>query len=130
MCLEIVATIAKGAKCGVSAEELSKATGICVTAFTADGASALHFAVTGGCSCEFLADHPDVEAETWALSGAHLTALSRAVTLLSKNCKRFTFVAYWINGKRSRREEPVSAAALAKRIAENRVGNNVLYVVG
>jgi hypothetical protein len=95
-----------------------------------NGAPGLHFAVTGGCSCEFLSDDAEFECETWALSPSYLAALSQAVLALAKECKSFTFVAHWLNGERPRTTEKISGSALAKLVSENKVGNNVLYIAG
>lgn len=130
MCLEVLASIAPDAKGRISAERLSQLTGLVVSSRKVGGLPSLHFAVTGGCSCEFLSDNAEFESETWVLSPEHLTALSQAVLALSKECKKFSFVAHWLNGERPRRTERISGSALAKLVAENKVGNNVLYVAG
>jgi hypothetical protein len=130
MCLEITSSIAPDAKGRISPGRLSRITGLVVTSRRVNGKPALHFAVTGGCSCEFLSDDAEFESETWALSSAHLPALAQAITALTTECKRFSFVARWLNGERPRQTEKISGTALAKLVSENRVGNNVLYVVG
>lgn len=130
MCLEILASIAPDAKGRISAERLSQLSGLVVSSRKVGGLPSLHFAVTGGCSCEFLSDDAEFESETWVLSPEHLASLSQAVLALSKECKKFSFVAQWLTGERPRRTERVSGSVLAKLVAENQVGNNVLYVVG
>ena len=54
MCLEIIASIAPDAKGLISADRLSQLTGLSVSSRKISGMPSLHFAVTGGCSCEFL----------------------------------------------------------------------------
>ena len=127
MCLEIIATIAPNAKGRISAKRLSELSGLSVTSCKMDGVSALHFAVTGGCSCEFLSDDADFEGETWALASVHLPALAHAVSILAKESGRFSFIARWMNGERQRRTEKIRSAKLVKIVEENRIGNNVLY---
>jgi hypothetical protein len=95
-----------------------------------EGASCLHFSVTGGCSCEFLSDDAEFEGESWALSPAHLPSLAEAIAALQRECKKFTFVARWLGGERERRSHELSGEALATLVCRNEVGNNVLYVVG
>ena len=130
MCLEITASIPPDAKGRVSAARLSQLSGLCVSSRKVNGHPGLHFAVTGGCSCEFLSDEAEFESEMWALSTAHLPALSQAVSLLSQECKNFSLVAHWLGGERMAKTQKISGAALAKLIAENRLGNNVVYVAG
>jgi hypothetical protein len=130
MCLEIIASIAPDAKGRISADRLSQLTGLSVSSRKVSGAPSLHFSVTGGCSCEFLSDDAEFEGETWVLSPAHLPALSEAILALHKECKKFFFVAHWLNGERQRKTEQITGFALAKLVAENRVGNNVLYAAG
>lgn len=130
MCLEILASIAPEAKSRISAERLSQLSGLAVTSRKVLGVPSLHFAVTGGCSCDFLSDDADFESETWILAPDHLAALSQAVSALSKECKKFSFVAHWLNGERPRRTERVSGSVLAELISENKVCYNVLYIAG
>lgn len=130
MCLEIIASIAPDARSRVSADRLSRITGLTVSSRNVSGTSCLHFSVTGGCSCEFLSDDAEFESETWALSPARLSALSQAVFTLSEECSKFSFIAHWLNGERPRRIEAITGAALATLVSENKVGNNVLYVAG
>ena len=130
MCLEIIASISQDAAGRISAGRLSEVATLAVSSRKIEGQGALHFAVTGGCSCEFLSDEAEFDSETWTLSPAHLPALASAVTSLTKECRKFSLLAHWLGGERPRRDQRISGAALAKLIAENRLGNNVLYVVG
>ena len=59
MCLEIIAVISPTSTTRVSADRLSKISGLAVSATKRKGMSALHFSVSGGCSCEFLSDDSD-----------------------------------------------------------------------
>jgi len=130
MCLEILATISPDAKGRISADRLSEITGLKVTSRKVKGVSALHFSVTGGCSCEFLSDDAEFEAETWALSETHLPALAQAISALCGECKEFSFIARWLTGERPRRSEKVPGSKLEQLMSGNAVGNNVLYLVG
>jgi hypothetical protein len=130
MCLEIIASIAPEAKGRISADRLSQRTRLSVSSRKVSGSPSLHFAVTGGCSCEFLSADAEFESETWVLSAAHLPALSQAIVALHKARKTFTFVAHWLNGERPRTTDQITGFALAKLVSENKVGNNVLYAVG
>lgn len=130
MCLEVIATISANAKGRISDERLSQMTGLSISSRRFSGEPALHFAVTGGCSCEFLSDEAEVESEIWQLEVSHLPALAQAVAALGKECKGFSFLAYWLNGERPRQSLHISASALVKLVRQNKVGNNVLYVVG
>lgn len=130
MCLEVIATISSNAKGRISAERLSQITGLSISSRKFNGEPALHFAVTGGCSCEFLSDDAEFEGEIWHLEPSHLPALAQAVSALGKECKAFSFLAHWLNGERPRHTQSISASALTKLVQQNEVGNNVLYVVG
>lgn len=130
MCLELVAVINPISKVRVSAKHLSEASGLRVTNTKFKGEAALHFSVTGGCSCEFLGDNAELDGSEWALEEKHLPALASAVELLGTESKKFSIVAYWLNGEKQRTVEAVSKAALVARIRENRLGNNVLYRIG
>lgn len=127
MCLDITATIAPDAKARISAKRLSELSGLRIASHKNDGLPALHFSVTGGCSCEFLSDNADFESETWALDADHLPALALAVSILAKETGRFSFIARWLTGERPRRMEKIRTVKLVKLVTENRVGNNVLY---
>lgn len=130
MCLEVIATVSPDAKGRISPERLSQITGLHVSRRKFSGEPALHFAVTGGCSCEFLSDDADFEGETWNLAPAHLPALAQAISALGKECKAFSFLVHWLNGERPRQTQEISASALGKLIQQNKIGNNVFYVVG
>jgi hypothetical protein len=97
---------------------------------SAGGQPVLHFSVTGGCSCEFLGDDAEFEAEVRALAPSHLSTLGTAVSVLASECKSFSFVVRWLSGEGARKTERLSAGALLGLIRDSRVANNVLYVVG
>ena len=130
MCLEVIAVQHPDAPSRISAERLAEASRLAVSLRKANGVPCLHFSVTGGCSCDLLSDAADWNSELWSLEGAHLEPLSRAITALGAECGRFSFLAHWLDGKRPKRSESVSAAGLARLVRENQLGNNVLYAVG
>jgi hypothetical protein len=129
MCLEITAIIGANAPARISAARLSAISGLIVSSRKFEGESRLHFSVSGGCSCEFLADDATFNAESWALAPPHLPALAAAIAALHRECKQFSFVAHWLGGERERRTQEVSGEALGELVARNEVGNNVRYVV-
>ena len=130
MCLEIVATINPSASTRISAARMSEISGLVVSSRKFEGISCLHFSVTGGCSCEFLSDAAEFEAESWALAPEHLPKLAEAIAALRVECKQFSFVAHWLGGERERHTHEVSGEALAALVLQNEIGNNVQYVVG
>jgi hypothetical protein len=130
MCLEIIAAVSPETKGRMSSVRLSQLTGLAISAREFDGAPALHFAVTGICSCDFLADDANFGSETWALAPSSLPALAQAVATLGRECKRFLFIARRISSDRPRQIARISVTALVKLVSENRICNNVLYVVG
>ena len=130
MCLEIIAILNPDAKSRISANRLSKISGLAVSSQKIDGTSCLHFAVTVGCSCEFLSDSAEFESDTWALEASHLPKLAKAVDALAQECGRFSFVAHWLGGEHERHSQEVSTSDFMKIVVENQIKNNVLYIVG
>lgn len=130
MCLQMIAAISSTARGRISAERLSKITGLAVSSRKVGDKPVLHFAVTGGCSCEFLSNDAEFESETWTLADTQLSALALAISSLAKECKSFSFLAHWLNGERPRQTQAISSSSLVKLVRENKVGNNVLYVIG
>lgn len=129
MCLEIIAQILPEAKGRVSARRLSELTRLRVSGVKFRGASALHFSVGGGCSCEFLSDSAEFESPVWALNPEHLPPLAEAVSLLGSEARPFTFLAHWLDGRPPAETSEVKLSALVKDVEGNRVRNNVLYLV-
>jgi len=130
MCLEVIAQIQPESKGRVSARRLSETSRLHVSKVRFRGAPALHFSVRGGCSCDFLSDSAEFEAPVWALDSEHLPALAGAISLLGSEARSFTFLAHWLDGKAPAETLKVKLSALIKDIEENRVKNNVLYLVG
>lgn len=130
MCLQIIACIAADAKSRISAERLSELTGLSIGKSKFGGEPALIFSVTGGCSCEFLSDDAEFENSEWLLASDNLPALANAVSILGRECKKFSFVAHWLNSERPKSSQSISASKLAALVTENKVGNNVQYNVG
>lgn len=114
----------------VSAHRLSEVSRLHVPKVQFRGAPALRFSASGGCSCEFLSDSAEFEAPTWALNPEHLPALAGAVSLLGSEARPFTFLAHWLGGEEPAETLKVKLSALTSDILENRVRNNVLYLVG
>jgi hypothetical protein len=55
MCLEVLAQVAENAPGKIGAKRLGELSGLVISNSRLDGFPALHFSVSGGCSCEFLA---------------------------------------------------------------------------
>jgi len=130
MCLEVIAQILPEAKGRVSARRLSEASRLHISKVQFRGAPTLHFSVRGGCSCEFLSDSAEFEAPVWALDPGHLPALAGAISLLGSQARPFTFLAHWMDGETPAETSKVKLSALIEDIEQNRVRNNVLYLIG
>ena len=129
MCLEIIAQILPESKGRVSARRLAELSRLHVSGVKFRGASALHFSVSGGCSCEFLSDSAEFESAVWALNPEHLAPLAEAISLLGSEAKPFFFLAHWLGDESPAGTSEVKLSALIKDIKGNRVRNNVLYLV-
>jgi hypothetical protein len=66
----------------------------------------------------------------WSLNPEHLPALAGAVTLLGLEARPFTFLAHWLDDGEPAETSKVKLSALLEDIVENRVRNNVLYLIG
>ena|ERR1051326_1326945 len=130
MCLEIIAEIACDAPGRVGPERLSEVSGLCVTKTRRAPRGALHFSGQPGCSCDLMTESADWNAETWALTSDAVRGLERAVELLAREARRFTFLAHWLGGDGPPTSVTVPAAELLRDIRQNQVRNNVLYRVG
>ncbi len=130
MCLEIIATISPSSKTRVSAKRLSKVSGLVISSTKSEGRSSLHFSLSGGCSCEFLAEKYYPENPLWNLAPSHLFRLADAVEFLGKNTEGFSLLVHWLNGEVQRTESDITLQDLLKAIKDNCIGNNVLYHIG
>jgi hypothetical protein len=130
MCLEIIAEIAPEAPARVSAGRLSKVSGLSVRQVRRQPRGALHFSQQPGCSCDLMSDSVDWNAATWDLTPRALVGLERAVTVLVREARCFTFLAHWLGGDEPPTVAAVSGGELLRDIRDNRVRNNVLYRVG
>jgi len=130
MCLKVIATISPSSQKRVSARRLSKVTGLSISSIKREGKPSLHFTVSGGCSCEFLAENYNSTDPVWNLAPAHLSRLADAVEFLGKNTDGFSFLVDWLNGDIEQTESDLTLEDLMKRIMDNNIGNNVLYHVG
>jgi hypothetical protein len=130
MCIEIIAAIAPDAEARVSPARLSKISGLNVSPRKFNGGPAYHFSVTGDSSSDLLASGARAGSSVCALAPTHITALSQAVALLGQECRRFFFIARWVSSDHPRQIARISVVALSRLISENRICDNVLYVVG
>jgi hypothetical protein len=92
-----------------------------------DGLPALHFSVSGGCSCEFLARGPHKHEGIWELDPTQLTKLAVAIRALNNEARKYRFVAHWLGGGTERTERRITGQELLKLVEENQVGDNVIY---
>src|SRR5258705_3989064 len=129
MCLEIVAEIASDAPGRVSPDRLSEVSGLCVTKMRRAPRGALHFSGQPGCSCDLMTESADWNAATWALTLEAVRGLERAVELLVREARRFSFLAHWLGCDGPPTTGSVPAAELLRDIRRNQVRNNVLYKV-
>jgi len=127
MCLEMVAQIADNAPGRLEAKRLSELSGLLISSSRLDGRSALHFSVSGGCSCEFLAKGAHQTAGTWELDPRQIPKLAAAIRALNSEARKYRFVAHWLGGETKRTEHRVAGEELLRLVEENRVGDNVLY---
>src|SRR5262245_51687340 len=131
MCLEVIAEIDADVRTRVGAERLAEASGLSVTKLRRGSPGALHFSENRGCSCDLMTESADWNAATWDLTPRAVEGLERAVALLVREARRFTFLAHWLGGG----DEPptvvdVSGKELLREIRENKVRNNVVYRIG
>ena len=129
MCLEIIVQISPDAKQRVSARRLSRETGLHVSKVTFENEPALHFSVSGGCSCEFLPQEYDPESPSWNLDPGHLQSLSRAVAILASEAGKFSFLVHFLGAERQRTHQTLGKAEFLRILETNQIGNNVLYQI-
>ncbi|MBN1516145.1 hypothetical protein JXA32_06215 [Candidatus Sumerlaeota bacterium] len=127
MCLEIIAIIPQDAKRRVGARRLSRETGLYVSKVTFEDTVALYFSTTGGCSCGFLGDNVDFNASVWNLDPKHLSALIDALSLLAKEARKFSFLAYFDVTERERTSQVIRWKEFLRIAQSNQIGNNVFY---
>lgn len=98
-----------------------------ITSTRLDSKPALHFSVSGGCSCEFLAKGAPAEEESRTLNPEYLPKLAAAVKALCTEARKFRFLVHWLNGEVPRSEVRVAGKDLIALVEGNQVGNNVIY---
>jgi hypothetical protein len=129
MCLSIIAQIPKESKKRVGAKRLSNLTGLHVIKTKFRGETALHFSVSGGCSCGFLCKSYDSEAPTWSLNPEHLSKLNKAISIIDEEADSFLFLAHFIGGELPEKEIETTFHELNSDIENNRIKNNTLYLI-
>jgi hypothetical protein len=127
MCLELTAIPAEDGR--VSAEALSKISGLTVTKTARPTRGAFRFSVGPGCSCSLLADTADSIQPTWALAPEVLEGLAKAVDAIAGRAKGLTFQALWI-GDTPETSDHVRLKELLRTIRGNAVRNKHVYRVG
>ena len=127
MCLELI--VVPAASGLVSAEALSKVSGLTVAKEHHPVPNSFHFSRGGGCACSLLSDAADWDKPTWDLAPQVLTGLAAAVELLHERVGGFTLQATWI-GDKAETTERVPVKQLVRDILANAVRNKVVYRVG
>ena len=127
MCLEVLAQIADNAPGTIGAKRLGELSGLVISSSRLDGRPALHFSVSGGCSCEFLARGSHEHKGTWELDPKQLSKLAVAIGVLNSEVRKCRFVAHWIGGETERTEQRIAGKELLRLVEENQVGDNVVY---
>jgi hypothetical protein len=127
MCLEVLAQIADNAPGRIGAKRLGDISGLVISSSRLDGLPALHFSVSGGCSCKFLAGGPHKHKGTWELDPKQLEKLAVAIKVLNSEARKYRFVAHWLGGETERMEQRVTGKELLRLVEENQVGDNVVY---
>jgi hypothetical protein len=127
MCLEVLAQIADTAPGKIGAKRLGELSGLVISSSRLDGLPALHFSVSGGCSCEFLARGPHKHVGTWELDPTQLAKLAVAIRALNSEARKYRFVAHWLGGETERTERRITGKELLRLVEENQVGDNVIY---
>jgi hypothetical protein len=127
MCLELLAIPTEQGR--MSAESLSKLSGLTVTRTSRPVSGAFLFSREPGCSCSLLSDDADWNNPTWALEPDVLEGLAKAVEAIADQAKGLTFQAIWI-GERPATRSRVQLKQLLRDIRGNAVRNKHVYVVG
>jgi hypothetical protein len=91
------------------------------------GLPALHFSVSGGCSCELLARGPHKHEGIWELDPTQLAKLAVAIRALNSEARKYRFVAHLLGGETERTERRITGKELLRLVEENQVGDNVIY---
>ena len=127
MCVELYAVPAEPGR--VSADRLSEVSGLVVAKSSRPVTGALHFSRDKGCGCSLLGDGADWNEPTGDLVPEALDGMARALSLLHKEAKGFTFQAIWI-GDQAESESHVSLKELLRDVRQNRVRNKHVYAIG
>ena len=127
MCLELYAVPAEHGL--VSAQRLSRASGLHVEKVSKPVKGAFWFSVDGGCSCSLMAEDADWNEPTWKLQPSVLERLAAAIQLLADEANSFSFQALWA-GDRPKSESRVSVRELLRDVRANAVRNGHVYIVG
>ena len=116
MCLEVLALIADTAPGRIGAKRLGELSGLVVSSSRLDGLPSLHFSVSGGCSCEFLAKGPHKHKGTWEFDPKQLAKLAVAIGVLNSEVRKYRFVAHWIGGETERTERQITGKELLRLV--------------
>src|SRR5262249_29142877 len=128
MCLEVFAKLEPHAQDKIGARRLADTSNLYVRKRQAELGPAFHFCAVapGQCSCDLLGKGNTDAVGAWNLKTEHLEGLARAVTMLAKEVRDFTFCAHWL-GEEFEPPQRVKAAALVNLIRSNSVGRNTPY---
>lgn len=129
MCLEVSIALSPLAKSGVGAERLAKKSGLHVARRKNNLGGCLRFSRAGSCSCDLLAENADFGATSWLLEAEATDMLARAVHLVGRGAKSFTFQSRWL-GDGTKPPQRIKLAALLEAIRSNTVPKNTPLLVG
>jgi hypothetical protein len=127
MCLQAYAIPAQEKR--VSAERLSKLSGLRVEKLIKPFKGALCFSRDGGCSCSLMSDNADWNEPVWELDPEILEPLAKALQMLGEEAGGFTFQAIWA-GDSAETTSETSLAEILQEIRNNHVRNKHIYKVG
>lgn len=126
MCLQAYAIPAQENK--VSAQRLTKLSGLRVEKQNKPYKGALWFSRDGGCSCSLMSDNADWNEPVWELEPEILEPLAKALQVLGEEAGGFTFQAIWMGDKPETSSESTLPEIL-KEIRNNQVKNKHVYRV-
>lgn len=126
MCIQIYAVPAVENR--VSADRLSRVSGLSVKKVRRPVKGAFSFSRDGGCSCSLLAETADWGEPVWALVPEILDGLAVALQVLGKEAGGFTFLALWMGDKAETKSE-ISLSEMLKEVRNNQVKNWHTYIV-
>jgi len=112
----------------VSAQRLTKLSGLRIEKLNKPFKGALWFSRDGGCSCSLLSDNADWNEPVWDLEPEILEPLAKALEVLGEEAGGFTFQAIWAGDKAETSSESTLPEIL-QEIRNNQIKNKHVYKV-